>query len=280
MALPSSGVLTLNDIQTEFGGTNPIDLSDYYRGGGLVPNSAGNSAIPTSGAISVSDFYGSANLLNLDFTVRGAVVNRGNGTFTGVSIGTANASRMVVLQGVVQGTNAPPTAVTIGGISAGLVRNSGNYVAYAKVPTGTTATIVLSGGSTTFRTQIYTLNTVNTAPTKTFIQTIAVAPNTAVSSTMTQNPVDTEGVFIWGMFAISGGPGSPVRSGTGMSTSNPNGVTIRSSTGVVGTDFQYSAMGYSKCTTTNSRFARTTNNNNPGKGQGGLYSAFTYFKAN
>ena len=38
MALPSSGVLTLNDIQTEFGGTNPIDLSDYYRGGGLVPD--------------------------------------------------------------------------------------------------------------------------------------------------------------------------------------------------------------------------------------------------
>jgi hypothetical protein len=62
MALPSSGVLTLDDIQTEFGGTNPISLSEYYRGGGLVPDSALNAAIPTSGAISVSDFYGSANL--------------------------------------------------------------------------------------------------------------------------------------------------------------------------------------------------------------------------
>lgn len=56
MALPVSGPLSLSQIQGEFGGSNPISLSEYYRGGGLVtPN---NTNVPTSGAISISNFYG------------------------------------------------------------------------------------------------------------------------------------------------------------------------------------------------------------------------------
>lgn len=58
MVLQTSGTITLNDIQTEFGGSNPIEISEYYRGGGLVPDTAANSGIPTSGAITLSDFYG------------------------------------------------------------------------------------------------------------------------------------------------------------------------------------------------------------------------------
>ena len=59
MALPTSGVLDLSDIQTEFGGSNPISLSEYYAGGLYVPSgtSGTNGAVPTSGVISVSDFY-------------------------------------------------------------------------------------------------------------------------------------------------------------------------------------------------------------------------------
>lgn len=63
MAIPSSGPLTLADIQTEFGGSNPISLSEYYAGGGLVP--AGTSgtygAVPSSGQISIQNFYGTQN---------------------------------------------------------------------------------------------------------------------------------------------------------------------------------------------------------------------------
>ena len=270
MAIVSSGAVSLGDIQTEFGGTNPASLSEYY--------STGNA--PASGEIQLAaDFYGTSNTIDLDFTLQGGTVSRGAGTYSSVSIGTANANRMVVLQGVRADASVAPTAVTIGGISAGLVGNGGNYVAYAKVPTGTTATIVISSG-VPFTTQIYTLNTVNTAPTQTSVQTLSVPANTSGSSTMTQNPVETEGVFIWGMYGNTAGPGSPIRSGTGLSTSNPNGVTIRASFGVVGTDFYYSAMGYSECTTTDSRYARTTNNNNPGKGTGTLHAAFAYFEAN
>ena len=37
--LPSSGTLTLAQIQSHFGGSNPVSLSEYYRGGPYVPSS-------------------------------------------------------------------------------------------------------------------------------------------------------------------------------------------------------------------------------------------------
>lgn len=65
MAIPSSGAISLSTIQTEFGGANPISLSEYYAGGGLVP--AGTSgtygAVPSSGAISIQNFYGTSNVV-------------------------------------------------------------------------------------------------------------------------------------------------------------------------------------------------------------------------
>jgi hypothetical protein len=60
MALPTSGSLTLEQIQTEFGGSNPISLNEYYAGGANVPagTSGTNGAVPSSGTISISNFYG------------------------------------------------------------------------------------------------------------------------------------------------------------------------------------------------------------------------------
>ena len=60
MTLPSSGALSFSQIQGEFGGSNPISLSEYYRGGPIVPNHGNTSPIPTSGQISVSQFYGTS----------------------------------------------------------------------------------------------------------------------------------------------------------------------------------------------------------------------------
>jgi hypothetical protein len=56
----SSGAISLGDLQTFFGGTSPASLSEYYRGGGLVPDIPENSGIPTSGVITLADFYDSA----------------------------------------------------------------------------------------------------------------------------------------------------------------------------------------------------------------------------
>ena len=62
MPLPTSGPLSLNDIQTEFGGTNPIELNEYYAGGGLVPAGTTGTfgAVPSSGTIGIQNFYGTA----------------------------------------------------------------------------------------------------------------------------------------------------------------------------------------------------------------------------
>jgi hypothetical protein len=65
MPIPSSGALSLSAIQTEFGGSNPISISEYYAGGGLVPSgtSGTNGAVPSSGQISFSQFYGTSAIL-------------------------------------------------------------------------------------------------------------------------------------------------------------------------------------------------------------------------
>lgn len=51
MPIPGSGPLSLTDIQTEFGGTNPISISEYYGAA---------TGVPASGAISFSNFYGTS----------------------------------------------------------------------------------------------------------------------------------------------------------------------------------------------------------------------------
>jgi hypothetical protein len=75
MALPPSGTLSLANIQTEFGGTNPIGLNEYYRNGGRVPNAPQNAPIPTSGAISIGNFYGSTNRIPIGITFASPVQN-------------------------------------------------------------------------------------------------------------------------------------------------------------------------------------------------------------
>lgn len=61
MALPTTS-LSFSALQTEFGGSNPISLSEYYRGagGGYVPlgTTSAYGTIPTSGQISLGVFRG------------------------------------------------------------------------------------------------------------------------------------------------------------------------------------------------------------------------------
>ena len=49
MATPSTGTISLNDVQTEFGGSNPIPINEYYKA---------DLGVPTSGAISLNDLRG------------------------------------------------------------------------------------------------------------------------------------------------------------------------------------------------------------------------------
>jgi len=65
MTLPASGPLTFTDIQTEFGGTNPIALNEYYAGGTYVPAATSGTygPVPSSGQISVQNFYGTSAVI-------------------------------------------------------------------------------------------------------------------------------------------------------------------------------------------------------------------------
>lgn len=64
MPLPASGPLTLSQIRNEFGGTNPVSMSGYYRGGAFVPvgTTGNNGVIPTSGTLAMSKFRGSSEI--------------------------------------------------------------------------------------------------------------------------------------------------------------------------------------------------------------------------
>ena len=213
--------------------------------------------------------------ITLDLTLQGGNVARGNGTFTGVSIGTANANRMVIIQGSEKGNAiVAPTSITIGGNAMTLLRNTNIFIAYKKVPTGTTADIVISGGGGTFTQQIITLNTVNTAPNQNSITTTSAPQNATTTSTMTTNPVSDDGVFIWGLAHIGGGPATPTSS---LLTSNPNGVTTTINQSV--SSYTSTLMGYSECTTTDSRNAQTRVVQGSAKSTSTFYSVFTYFQA-
>ena len=103
MALPSSGPLTLANIQTEFGGTNPVGLSEYYRGGPYVPDSTQTTTIPASGLIAVNNFYGTSKRVPIPLTISSntynydVYTNRGPAYVAGVSDITVTVSPSILV---------------------------------------------------------------------------------------------------------------------------------------------------------------------------------------
>ena len=81
MALQTSGAISIMDIVTEFGGTIPHGLSEYY---GVA------TGIPSSGSIDISDFYGAsaATSVTLTFSVgEDAAASPTSGTYVQRRVG-------------------------------------------------------------------------------------------------------------------------------------------------------------------------------------------------
>lgn len=57
MALPSSGTISVLQVAQMFGGATPHSLSEYYKGGSYVLTTDTAPNVPTSGTISLSNFY-------------------------------------------------------------------------------------------------------------------------------------------------------------------------------------------------------------------------------
>ena len=76
MALQGSGPIKLSEVQTEFGGTDPISLSEYY---------AAEGSLPTTGAISIGDFYGLSDgiIVHFDLFAGGGAGGGGGGDVYG-----------------------------------------------------------------------------------------------------------------------------------------------------------------------------------------------------
>ena len=87
MAVTSSAPISITNLVTEFGGSTPHALTEYYRGGSLVPNTTANNSVPTSGAISLTDFFGATasgeTSDTLTLTIASFLVFRGLSNFAG-----------------------------------------------------------------------------------------------------------------------------------------------------------------------------------------------------
>ena len=80
MALQSSGAIKLSEIQTEFGGSDPISLSEYYQNADPDLVTSNNTGVPNTGnPISMSDFYDTVKGTSVYFEIIGAGAGGGAG---------------------------------------------------------------------------------------------------------------------------------------------------------------------------------------------------------
>ncbi len=118
MVMQSSGQIKLSEIATEFGGSAPHTMSEYY----------GSDTVPASGEITMSDFYGTSNTT---YTVAtgGTITTYGNykihtfnssSTFTVTTLGTDDTVEYLVVAGGGAGD--------VGGGGAGGYRTASGYV--------------------------------------------------------------------------------------------------------------------------------------------------------
>jgi hypothetical protein len=112
MALPGSGTLTFAQIATEFSGSQPYNLSDYYRGGSLV--GAGNTNVPTSGAINFSNFYGASAGITLTYSANATNVNLLTDAVAAGFNATAGGTLFVVINSGITLAGSGTHAITSG----------------------------------------------------------------------------------------------------------------------------------------------------------------------
>ena len=134
MACPSSGTITIQDIVDEFGGSTPHSLSEYYRDGGEVPGN--NTNVPTSGTISLSNFYDAVN--EIIVTVSAGTTNYSCSTVFGSNWTSSVPKRLIINNGVTIGGTGSTAALTIDASMSGtlVVQNSGAIVGYGGAAQG------------------------------------------------------------------------------------------------------------------------------------------------
>jgi hypothetical protein len=247
MALQESGAISFSEIEDEYGGAAPTSFSEYYREGTYVGDYAnGNNAnIPTSGSISISDFYGTQK--------RDAALYY-NGTAytslsaTSVAIGDAHDDRVVLIAHASRygGTNVTGSITAGGnthtmtaiGNNDGSVGQEVHTLLYANVPDGTTANITLtnSGGSEN-RWSACSFVPTNTTPTQTW-------GTSSGSLSVTKTTIPESSIMAIGMAAYGSADIGGMTSDISMDN-NTRGLGGETAVGVATTtSHTFSASGY------------------------------------
>lgn len=92
MAIASTGPISMSTIQTEFGGSNPISISEYYRSNTYENNVSGNNTtVPQSGTIKLSQFRGTVLARYITYKLLGAGGGGGYGVENGGGSGSAGS---------------------------------------------------------------------------------------------------------------------------------------------------------------------------------------------
>jgi len=153
MAIKSSGTISITDIVDEFGGAAPHRLEEYYRNSKFVSNNTYNQNIPTSGAISLGDFYAARASVQFSVLMFGGGGGGGNGFANNSGTGRAPSGRST---GII--TKATYDQLVSAGTISNVLVNSGQYIdtvictggAGGKIANGNDTVLGTAGASSDF----------------------------------------------------------------------------------------------------------------------------------
>lgn len=137
MTIPTQGPVKFSDIQTTYGGSNPISLSEYYRGGANVPVGVNTGGIPASGAIDLEDFRGTSPNTVITYEIIGGGGAGGYGLEDGFGGGNAQSGASSSITGT-------GVSITVIGGAGGA---NGNISGNVGVSTGGQASVYGPGGA-------------------------------------------------------------------------------------------------------------------------------------
>jgi len=114
VALPTSGAISFTQLQTEYGGVNPIEITEYYGAA---------YGVPTGGQISMSNFYG-ASVLDTQTVTVGRLAPGGYNTeqfgyqayvynFGSISDGTINWAAGEFCRGIFWATGSDTVTINV-----------------------------------------------------------------------------------------------------------------------------------------------------------------------
>ena len=166
MPTPSSGPISFQNLQTTYGTGQPVSLRELYRGGSNVPNITPNNSIPTTGIVSLDEYYSTWGNKTLSFTITvGSAAVSGKGYYFGYGNLTKGSNFGSINQRTFLTPNGP---MTIEGLYYGTGTTSWHlHLSSASAPANTDLTfksVAISG---------YTIGGVRNSATST--QTVGTA---------------------------------------------------------------------------------------------------------